>query len=61
MSILKNLDDSPSNLNLKFDRVSAYISKTSGFLSLLAYVSIICIAGYKVYDVIAMNHLYVSE
>ena len=60
LNFLTHLDDNPSTLSLQFNKTSSYKTKTSGFLSLLAYLTILFIAVYKIYDAVCRNHIYVD-
>lgn len=60
LNFLTHLDDNPSTLSLQFNKTSSYKTKTSGFFSLLAYLAILFITIYKIYDVLCLNHIYIE-
>lgn len=50
----------PSFLNIKFNGISSYKSKTGGILSIICLAAILGITFFKLLDVFSMNHLSID-
>lgn len=60
MDKLKHLDKRPKQINLNFNSIENYQSKTGGFLSLLYILFALVIFSLKTINVIQRNTIFVT-